>query len=175
MYGKNNKISGKEFIILIIVCSIIGILIRIISPITITKVEGTSMENTFKNNDRLIINKMAYKNSIPSYNDIIIFERKDLSQRYFIKRVIGLPGDKIEIKDNKLYINNKFVEEEYIKEDMIMLEDINVVVPDSKVFVMGDNRNNSQDSRSFVIGFVDIEEEIFAKAIFSITEFKKIE
>ena len=133
----DNKISGKEFIILIIVCSIISIILRIISPITITKVKGTSMENTFKNNDILIINKMLYKNTIPSYNDIIIFERKDLSQRYFIKRVIGLPGDKIEIKDNKLYRNNKYIEEDYIKEEMIMSEDINILVPDGKVFCYG--------------------------------------
>jgi len=89
------------------------------------------------------------------YNIIssLIFKQKD--RTYWIKRVIGLPGDTIEIKSDKLYKNGKLLDEPYINEPMENNSDLKVVVPARHIFVMGDNRNNSEDSR--VIGCVPYE------------------
>jgi signal peptidase I len=132
-------------------------------------VDGLSMMPTLQNGDRMLVNKIGYKLGEPERFDIVVFhapENKD-----YIKRVIGLPGDRIEYKNDTLYINGKAYEEPYLKEYKeqlqggLLTEDFTLkdiigqeTVPEGHVFVMGDNRRFSKDSRH--IGPVRIEEII---------------
>ena len=169
---KRNNITLKDIVITIIIA--LSVLLVVKQFYITTTVKGQSMQSTLNNKEMLILDVNAYNKDKPKYKDIIVFERRDLSQRYFIKRVIGVEGDTLKIQNNKLFINNELIDEAYIKEDMVT-EDLEVRIPKGKVFVMGDNRNNSIDSRSFVIGLVDVKDEIVGKAIFNLSKFKKVD
>ncbi|MGQ3477196.1 signal peptidase I [Paenibacillus sp. TY11] len=133
-------------------------------------VEGASMEPNFKTDERVVVNKMIYDFRDPKPSEVVVFHvRKE--QKDFIKRVIGVPGDKIQYQGDNLYVNGKKVEEPYIqgaiqeahaKGELYNNVDFpNGIVKDSKVpegylFVMGDHRNNSRDSRA--IGFVSMKD-----------------
>lgn len=116
------------------------------------KVDGNSMQPTLKDNDIILYYKS--KKNIKRF-DIIIFKRNN---NLFIKRVIGLPGDSIKYIDNALYVNDNPIEEDFQKS---ITNDFNIsditssdVIPNNKLFVLGDNRLFSTDGRSF--GFIDI-------------------
>ena len=83
-----------------------------------------------------------------------------------IKRVVGLPGDHLEMKNNQLYRNGELLKEDYIKEPMEGNEDFSYDIPEGKVFVMGDNRNHSVDSR--MIGYVDFDEDVVGRVFFKV-------
>ena len=163
---QNNKIKTNnttmksffEFIKTLITAFIIAFLItRFIVP---TVVVGESMYPTFDNKDYLLVNKIAYANSHPNTGDVILFNMND--EKVLIKRVIASQDDKLVIKDSEVYVNDKKIEESYINEDSFEA-DINIIIPKNKVFVMGDNRNNSMDSRVSMVGLVD-ESELIGKA-----------
>ncbi len=130
-------------------------------------VSGDSMLPNFHDKERLIISKITYQMKVPERFDVIVFHATE--ERDFIKRVIGLPGDKIRYEGDVLYINNNPVEEHFLtamkessKEDYtedFTLESVLKAdeVPDGYVFVMGDNRPNSVDSRFSEVGFVPFE------------------
>jgi signal peptidase I len=121
---------------------------------TPVKVEGKSMMPTFENNNRIIVSKMSKVERF----DMIVFH-SPVSNEDYIKRVIGLPGDIVEVKNDVLHINNIIYEEPYLQENKEMLStkerltgDLKVVVPEDSFYVMGDNRKKSSDSRE--IGFI---------------------
>ena len=124
---------------------VIVILVKqfIVSPI---QVNGDSMYDTLYNNDIMILNKLAYKfNDIERFDIVVI----NYEGRHLIKRVIGLPGDKIKIEDNKLYINDEYVEEPYLSSFTITENyELSTVIPTNYYFVLGDNRSVSLDSRN---------------------------
>jgi signal peptidase I len=135
---------------------IIAVIIRFFSFAPIV-VDGESMMPTLQDRERLIVNKMTYLWSEPKRGDIIVFHATQ--DKDWIKRVIGLPGDIVEVKNDTLYINNEIVEEPYLDVSKqhtsgILTNDFYEVVPEDELFVMGDNRLNSRDSR--MIGTIQI-------------------
>ncbi len=124
-------------------------------------VEGASMEPTLNNNEKLIVNKVAtYTGSVNSQDIIVIDGDEDIN---YVKRIIGLPGDKVEMENDKLVVNGEVVDEPYLDEEIEKAHSINmnytgdfgpVTVPSHKYFVLGDNRLNSMDSRNG-LGFID--------------------
>ncbi|WP_297134980.1 signal peptidase I [Terrisporobacter sp.] len=127
-----------------------------------TIVSGQSMYPTLKDQDYLIINKLAYSNRAPSRGEIIVFrtnliDEETMSKKHLVKRVIALPGEHIVIKNNKVYINGQLLEENYLQ-DIHTYGDIDMVVPKNHVFTMGDNRENSDDSRNSCIGAISLDD-----------------
>lgn len=119
-----------------------------------------SMENTIQPGDRLIGNRLAYLTNGPERGDIIIFKYPVDEEEIYIKRVIGLPGETIEIKKAKVYINgsDEPLREDYLKEEWVVACDgLKLEIPEDCYFVMGDNRNNSADGRYWAGEAVDNE------------------
>lgn len=129
----------KELIPYIIIIIIVFLIKKyLFVPI---KVNGESMYSTLEDGDIMILDKVNYKEHDIKRFDIVVI---DAENEYLIKRVVGLPGELIEYKDNKLYINEQLVEENFSHE---VTEDFVTRVPKDRYFVMGDNRINSVDSR----------------------------
>jgi len=126
----------------------------------IRKVDGYSMYPYFDNKDLVLLYKLAYKNKKPERGDVIVFQFDE--NNYFVKRVIGLPGETIAIHNGHVYINNKQLDESkylapnvYTSGGRFLIEDLEYTIPPNTYFVMGDNRPHSTDSRD--IGPVPIE------------------
>ena len=133
-----------------------------------TEVEGASMENTLHNGDNLIVDKLSYRFRDPERFDIIVFPFQYQTNTYYIKRIIGLPGETVQIMDDgSIYINGEKLEENYgmevIKPETIGRAAEPIELGDDEYFVMGDNRNNSSDSRTDMVGNIK-RENIIGKA-----------
>lgn len=154
------KKSGmKEVFNTIAVAFVIAMIIRTFLLEAYTIPSG-SMRNTLLEGDFLLVNKTAYNFSDPKHGDIVIFRYPIEPEKAFVKRVIGTPGDEIEIKDKVVYRNGERLDESYaiIDPDIPVFQDIkdNVakfVVPNGMYYMLGDNRDNSLDSRFW--GFVN--------------------
>ena len=114
------------------------------------------MMPTLEHQQRLVVNKFIYKMRAPERGEILIFQYPRDKSRDFIKRVIAVPGDTIEIKDHNVYVNGELQNEDYILAKSRM-DYPKTTIPEGHVFVMGDNRNNSEDSRFPDVGFVPYE------------------
>ena len=123
-----------------------------------TRVSGQSMETTLQDGDNLIVDKISYRFHDPSRYDIIVFPYKYEENTFYIKRIIGLPGEIVQVKDGYTYINGKkltsdiygreVMDEPGIAEEPIQLGE-------NEYFVLGDNRNHSQDSRAVTVGVLN--------------------
>lgn len=118
-------------------------------------VDGRSMADTLQDGERLFVNKFIYRINPPARGDIIVFSPQGAPAQKYIKRVIGLPSDTVYIKDGVTYVNGEAIEEDYTKDKTI--GDFGPYeVPEESVFVLGDNRNHSADSRfESIVGYVD--------------------
>lgn len=122
-----------------------------------TEVDGGSMEPTLYHKDNLIVDKLTYRFKDPQRFDIVVFPFQYEENTYFIKRIIGLPGETVQIDvQGNIYINGELLQESYGKE-IIRPENIGraaepVTLGEDEYFVMGDNRNNSKDSRTEIVG-----------------------
>ncbi len=166
-FGSSKNSIAKEivnWVITIIACIIIAKMINSFVIVN-ARVPSASMENTIMTNDRLIANRLAYVFSEPEKGDIVVFEAPDEPDKLFIKRVIGVPGDLVQIHDGLLYINNELQDEPYIKEDMVGSFGP-YTVPEDNYFMLGDNRNNSLDARYWRNTYVP-EDTILGKAMFT--------
>lgn len=121
-----------------------------------TQVSGSSMETTLSDGDQLIVDKISYRFRDPKRYDIIVFPYQYEPNTYYIKRIIGLPGETIQIIDGYIYIDGEQLDEHYGNELMndpgIAAEP--VTLGEDEYFVLGDNRNNSQDSRAVNVGVI---------------------
>lgn len=159
----NNKQGSEWFfwVKLFLIAITCAVIVRgfLFSPIV---VDGPSMQPTLDDRDHMIVNKFIYHVSEPNRFDVVIFHASD--EKDFIKRVIGLPGEHVAVKDNQLYINDEEVSQDFLKtEDVQDLTNHNETedftleelpgayqeIPDDHILVLGDNRTNSTDSRVF--------------------------
>lgn len=130
-----------------------------------TEVEGSSMETTLSDGDNLIVDKISYRFHDPERFDIIVFPFKYKENTFYIKRIIGLPGETVQIDEQgNIYINGEKLVESYGKE-VIRPENVGIaaepiVLGEDEYFVMGDNRNNSSDSRTEIVGNIHRDEII---------------
>jgi signal peptidase I len=121
------------------------------------KIKGESMEPNFSDGEFLLTDKISYRFGEPQRGDVIVFQPPGVDQD-FIKRVIGLPGEEVMVQNGQIYINSTPLDEPYLKQGdstppgKFAIEGVAVQVPENTYFVLGDNRHNSLDSRSF--GFV---------------------
>jgi signal peptidase I len=128
------------------------------------RVEGTSMLPRLEDHDRLFINKFVYRISSIHRGDVVVFHYPRDPEKSYIKRVIGLPGDRVFIDRGRVYLNSKLLREPYVPEDYRDTRSMaELVVPDDAYFMMGDHRSISSDSREF--GPVD-RDLIYGKAVF---------
>jgi len=160
-----------ELVKSIAICLIIAVfIINYIFRIVI--VSGESMLPTLQNNDKLILEKVSKRLTSVKRNDIVVIKYPaDISQR-LVKRVIAIAGDTVEISNNVLYINGTVINEFY-KNENLMKDYDETVVPQDSIFVLGDNRNFSKDSRSSDIGFVKLN-LLEGKAVIRLYPFNKM-
>jgi len=168
MKEKKTKNETWEWMKALLIAFGLAAIIRIFlfTPIV---VDGVSMMPTLEDGDRMIVNKIGYTIGNPHRFDIVVFHAPE--QKDYIKRVIGLPGDEVAYQDDILYINGEPFEEPYLDEykaeltDSPLTEDFTLeekiqdqVIPEGHIFVLGDNRRKSKDSRH--IGVVSVDEII---------------
>lgn len=137
-----------------------------------TNVVGQAMSDTLENGDQILINKFGYIISNPKPNDVIVFlPNGNEKSHYYVRRVVGVPGDVVQIKEGAVYVNgalyNEKIEVAAMEEAGIAGDEI--VLGDNEYFVLGDNRNNSEDSRYANIGNIK-KEYIIGKAWYYIGE-----
>jgi signal peptidase I len=147
--------------IILAVAIAVFIVIFVIQPV---KVEGTSMQPRLVDQERIFVNRFIYRFENIQRGDVVVFWYPRDTNKSFIKRVVGVPGDVVEIRMGLLYINGVKVEEPYLKSEFRDVESFSrSVVPPDHYFVLGDHRNSSNDSRMW--GFV-ARDLIYGKAIF---------
>lgn len=173
--SKINKQELKEWIKDIVIAVIVALLIlQFIKP---TFVRETSMLPTLEEYNFLFLSKQAYRFGEPAHGDIIVFHTGlttlNGDEKMLIKRVIGLPGDTITIEEGKVSINGVVREEPYTMDGYTSGYVKDLVVPDDSLFVMGDNRQNSIDSRDPSVGMIKIG-DVYGKAVFRLFPFDEI-
>ena len=159
-----------EFIAPIVVAIIIAMILKYVVFANAIVPTG-SMLNTIHENDRVIASRLSYKYSKPERYDIAIFKYPDNEEQLFVKRVIGLPGETVSIQDGIVYITGEDgkthqLEEEYVSEENKDHYNGTFVVPENSYFVMGDNRDNSVDSRYWVTTNFVSEDKLVGKVLF---------
>ena len=141
-----------------------------------TVVSGSSMNDTLFDGDNLIVDKITYRFRDPERFEVIVFPFHGNRKDHYIKRVIGLPGESIRIsKEGEIYINGLILEEDFGKEVMVSpgRADTEIVLGADEYFVLGDNRNDSSDSRDFMVGNIK-RDEIIGRAWMRVFPFNSI-
>ena len=154
------KEIGSTLLYIVVVLGITWLVITFVGQRT--EVNGSSMEPTLSNNDNLIVDKISYRFKDPQRFDIIVFPFQYDENVYYIKRIIGLPGETVEIISGKVYINGELLDEPYLSEEPT--GDFGPYqVPEDSYFMLGDNRAVSKDSRYWHNTYVK-KDKIIAKA-----------
>lgn len=153
---------------------VILVLLLIIYVVSLQQVVGPSMNPNYQDGDILILNKLHYHLKSPKRFDVAVIRYKD--SKYFIKRVIGLPGETIQYQDGKLYVNEELVEEKFSiagsTADFSLGQLGYEKIPDGYYLVVGDNRENSLDSRFQEVGLIS-EKDFIGKVAFRIWPFRR--
>lgn len=164
---KRKKLFCKVCIWVVEIAAVVGLAYFIVNygleKVTMT---GDSMKSTLVDGDQILINKLSYRFTSPKRFDIIVYKQSGKEHSYYsVKRVIGLPGDTIQVVDGNVYINDEKLKEKTAVDEMVngglALEKIKL--DEDEYFVLGDNRNDSEDSRFASIGNI-LADEIIGKA-----------
>ena len=173
---KKSSIVREILGFLLYVMMVVGITFFIITFIgQRTYVSGSSMENTLHHGDNLIVDKLTYRFSKPKRYDIIVFPFRYQEKTYYLKRIIGLPGETIQIQDGVIWIDGEVLQESYGREVMKnagLAADM-ITLGEDEYFVLGDNRNDSTDSRDPSVGVIH-KDEIIGRAWLRIWPLDKI-
>ncbi|MDD2957986.1 MAG: signal peptidase I [Lachnospiraceae bacterium] len=134
-----------------------------------TEVSGNSMRPTLEDGDKLVVDKISYRFINPGRFDVVVFPFQYKKDTYYIKRIIGLPGETVQIIEGQIYINSTVLQENYGNETIEKsgLASGPITLGEDEYFVLGDNRNNSSDSREPSVGNIR-REAIVGKALFRI-------
>lgn len=172
-----------SYLIVIVMTILIGI-----TFVKTTIVRQTSMLPTLQDGNYLLLSKQVYVFNEFKHEDIVVFDSGEMAdttgsllnfdnKKYYIKRIIGLPGDEITIKNKKVYRNGKEIDQSYTLDKATetngngQVEVNKLKIPKGKLFVLGDNRYNSADSRSTDVGLVSMD-KVYGKAVLRIFPFK---
>lgn len=182
MGKQDNKNEMKRSVIKEILSTSIYLLIVLVATYLVicyvgqrTEVEGSSMEPTLQDGDNLIVDKISYRFHDPERFDIIVFPFQYEEETYYIKRIIGMPGESVRIDwDGNIYIDGELLEEGYGRE---VIQDPGraeneIVLGEDEYFVLGDNRNNSTDGRAELVGNIH-RDDIVGRAWVRIYPFDK--
>lgn len=143
----------------------LGVLLVVSFAYTITNV-GISMEETIGHNQNVLVNRTKYILFAPRVSDVIVF-KQGTNEHIYIKRVVARPGDSVQIVDGHLYVNDVLVKSKYDKMADPGIAEEKIILGEDEFFVLGDNRNNSEDSRSDAMGVI-LRSEIIGKAWFAL-------
>lgn len=151
--SKLNKFYRYSFNIAFIIVFILFIRVYVIQQVI---VDGASMETTLSNEDRVVIEMVSYRFSEPEQEDIVVFKPYADSETLYVKRVIGVPGDTVHIKDGKVYVNGVSKSEKYTNNAFTFsgIASVPITLGDNEYFLLGDNRPVSLDSRDERVGVV---------------------
>jgi signal peptidase I len=145
--GSRTKSVVREFAETIILTLLIYFLVRTFL-FENYRVLGHSMDSTLENDQFLVVNKLGYRLGEPERGDIIVFRDPRSDERKLIKRVIGLPGDVLQVQDGQVFINGQRLDEPYVENPGRYSQEA-TPIPEGMYFVLGDNRNNSSDSHNW--------------------------
>ncbi|NLG67022.1 MAG: signal peptidase I [Actinobacteria bacterium] len=145
--GSSLLSSIGEIVLIVAAAFVLALLIQhfLVKPFGIP---SESMEPTLLKGDRVLVNRLAYRFGEPQRGDIVVF-RPPMGNEDYIKRIVAVGGDTVAVHDGRLYVNGEPQSEPYIKEQQLLGQFEEVEVPEGSCFMMGDNRNNSGDSRVF--------------------------
>jgi signal peptidase I len=148
--GMGRRLLGglREILETVLPALLIALLINVFVG-QATRVEGQSMEPNLHTDQRLVVEKVSYRFHGPQRFDVVVLRMPSQGDELLIKRVVGLPGETVEIRGGHVYINGEQLEEPFTNAETRPGRDSKVLVPPLHVFVLGDNRNHSNDSRSF--------------------------
>lgn len=164
----------KFFIFLVIVIVFVLVIRGFVGGIVV--IQGESMESTLMNKDIVFIEKLSYRNEAPKRNDVVVVTTDAMGKNVqYVKRIIGLPGETIQIKKGKVFVDGKALKE---IQEFDLIEDggmarEKIILGEDEFFLLGDNRNNSKDSRNVELGIVK-KEQIEGKVFVRIYPFGKI-
>ena len=150
--NKKKKSSLREMVEVIVTALVLAFLIKTF-VVGNFWIPSESMVPTIEVNDKVIVTNFSYWFEGPKRGDVIVFRYPLDTKKDYIKRCIGLPGETVEFRDSKLYVNGQLVEEPYLPEGLVFEDYGPIEVPEGQYFMCGDNRNHSSDSR--VWGFVE--------------------
>lgn len=160
---KPEKSKLRETIeyIVYLACVVIGCLLFIRFVAVRSVVDGHSMNDTLHDKDNLVVEKLTYYVREPARYDVVVFRLKNDKRTHFIKRIIGLPGETVQVKEGHVYIDGEMLADDVYGNDLIEFgytADQPITLGENEYFCMGDNRNHSKDSRSVDVGPVKKEQ-----------------
>ena len=159
------KILIRNYFLGCVTAFALGVLVVMAFGYTITNV-GVSMEEAIAHNQKVLVNRTSYFVFAPRVDDVVVFKQGSNAHIY-IKRVVAVPGDTVQIVGGQLYVNDALVEDSFDKIADPGIAEEKILLGEDEFFVMGDNRNNSEDSRSTSVGAI-LKSQIIGKAWFAL-------